>query len=240
MTRTSAPRPALCFDATGTLIELTASVGEVYAEVAREHGIELPAWRLDDAFRRVMRHPLPNTPVSPAPIDDAGQRQADRDLWSERIRQTFQATDSTVRFEDFGAFAETLFETFREARRWRSRPGVALTLARLHAEGDAMAVVSNFDHRLPDILEGLELTHYFESIEIPSPTARPKPARDLFERARTRLRRPLEELLYVGDDDPSVLEAIAAHGIRTVDVRALESFDCLPEWIASPATLPAT
>lgn len=103
-----------------------------------------------------------------------------------------------------------------------------------------MVVVSNFDHRLPEILKGLELAHFFGSIEIPSPTARPKPARDLFDRASARLGRPIEDLLYIGDDDPAVLEAIAAHGIRTLDVRALESFERLPEWIASPATLPAS
>ena len=38
-------RRAVAFDATGTLFEATESVGEVYARIARDHGIELPAWR---------------------------------------------------------------------------------------------------------------------------------------------------------------------------------------------------
>ena len=46
----------LCFDATGTLIETAEPVGEVYRRVALQHGIDLPAWRLQDAFARVLRH----------------------------------------------------------------------------------------------------------------------------------------------------------------------------------------
>ena len=52
-------RAGLCFDATGTLIEMTASVGEVYHQVAHTFGVDLPADQLDDAFRRVMRDAPP-------------------------------------------------------------------------------------------------------------------------------------------------------------------------------------
>ena len=86
-------RAGLCFDATGTLIEMTASVGEVYAEIAQAFGVELPAWRLDDAFRRVMRDAPPRGVEGETTKE---RRLCEMAWWSERIRQTFQATDRSV------------------------------------------------------------------------------------------------------------------------------------------------
>jgi putative hydrolase of the HAD superfamily len=229
-------KPAgICFDATGTLIERTASVGTVYSEIAARFGVELPAWRLDDAFTRVLRH-APERGVGASPGE---RRQHEIDWWSERIRETFQATDSTVRFEDFVSFAEALFETYRGPARWRLRPGVRAALARLARNGHPMAVVSNFDHRLPQILQAIEIEHYFLSISIPSTSGFRKPARKIFEGVAEALDRSIESLVYVGDDAPETLSAIAAHGLRTIEVAALASFEVLPEWVASPATLPS-
>jgi putative hydrolase of the HAD superfamily len=228
--------PGLCFDATGTLIEMTASVGDVYAEVARGFGVELPAWRLDDAFRRVLRHAPPRGETG---ASLAERRELETEWWSERVRQTFQATDSTVRFADFPAFAAALFETYRDGSRWRTRSDVVEALDALARAGHAMAIVSNFDHRLPDILQQLGLEHYFKTVIIPSSSGSRKPDRSPFEAAAASLGLGLTELIYIGDDAPDTLEAIAAHGLRVIDATTLPSFKVLPEWVARPATLPS-
>ena len=88
-----------------------------------------------------------------------------------------------------------------------------------------MAVVSNFDHRLPEILEALEIHHDFTSIEIPSRHGRAKPDRALFEAAANALGVALEALVYVGDDPAADLEAIRALGLTVVDVRATDTTD---------------
>lgn len=229
-------RPGLCLDATGTLIEMTKSVGEVYAEAAQAFGVDLPAWRLDDAFRRVLRSAPPRGVDG---RDREERRRREVEWWAERVRQTFQATDSTVRFQDFQGLSRALFETYAGGDRWRLRRGVASTLERLSEEGYAMGVVSNFDHRLPDVLQSLEIKDYFDFIEIPSERGERKPARALFEAAARSLCCGVDELVYVGDDSVETLRAIAAHGIRIFDISTLPSFEALPESLAATATLPS-
>lgn len=212
---------AVCFDATGTLIEPRESVGTVYARAALAEGIKLPAWRLDDAFQRVMR--------SAPPLAEAGMRgatRAEREAaelawWIERVRQVFQATDSTVEFADPKAFARGLFETWRRPECWRVRPGAHALLTTLRAAGLRLGLASHFDHRLPDILEGLDLTRFFEIVEIPSRHGLSKPGRALFEALAAALDARLDQLAYVGDDAPETLAAIGALGLRIFDVRSL-------------------
>ena len=226
-------RPGLCLDATGTLIEASQSVGEVYRQVALDFGVELPAERLDAAFRRVLRR-------APARASDANtpeeRRQAEVEWWTERIHETFEAADSSVHFDDFGAFAAALFESYREPGRWRPRAEVVATLRELARQGFSMLVVSNFDHRLPKILQDIEITGFFEAILIPAQFGWRKPDRRLFELAAERLASSLENLVYVGDDAPAVLEAIGAQGVRVIDVDRLKHFAALPECLAQTTT----
>ena len=206
----------ICFDATGTLIETQHPVGETYHRIALDFGVDLPAWRLDDAFRRILRH-APARGLEGPSFEERCAHEVE--WWFERIRQTFQATDSTVRFDDFPAFARTLFDFYARAEAWRPRPGVAALLARLRDRNARLFVVSNFDHRLPKILEALDLNQFFEEIVIPARAARAKPERALFEAVAAAVGQPLEALVYVGDDAPETLAAIAAHGLRVLDVR---------------------
>jgi putative hydrolase of the HAD superfamily len=208
---------AVCFDATGTLFEVAESVGTTYSRAAAAAGVKLPAWRLDDAFARVLRSSPPLARAALASASRAEREAAERAWWAERIRQIFQATDSTVRFADPAAFAAGLFEHYRRAAAWRVRPGVVELLTTLRAEGLRLVVVSHFDHRLPDILEALDLKRFFARIEIPVEHARAKPDPALFHDLAIAL--GLDALAYVGDDAPEVLAAIAELGIRVYDVR---------------------
>ncbi len=224
----------LCFDATGTLIELRESVGDVYHRAALEHGVRLPAWRLDDAFRRVLRH----APPLGTEGDDLESRCAgEQAWWSERIRQTFQATDSTVRFQDFKTFAASLFDAFGSGSLWQVRTGVPELLRVLRDRGHPMVIVSNFDHRLLKILEELELETFFEGVHLPAQVGAAKPERALFDAAARRFGVPIDQLTYLGDDSAETLSAIAALGVCALDIHAVESLSPLPDPIESAAKL---
>ena len=203
------------FDATGTLIEATESVGELYQRIALEHGIRLGAWRLEDAFGRVLRHAPPRGILG---ADEPARRENEIEWWFELIRQTFQATDSSVRFENFRTFARALFDAYQTPTAWRVRDGVTSLLEDLRQAGTPMCVASNFDHRLFKILETLELTAFFRSIELPSKHGVCKPDRAIFEAAASALDVPINTLAYIGDDAPDRLERIRAHGLRVIDV----------------------
>lgn len=212
---------AVCFDATGTLIEPWESVGTVYARAALAQGIKLPAWRLDDAFVRVLRGSPPLAGAGVCGASRAEREAAELAWWLERVRQVFQATDSTVEFPDPKGFARALFETWRGADVWRVRAGARELLAVLEAAGLRLGLASHFDHRLPEILESLDLLRFFEILEIPSRHGRAKPDRAVFEAVAEALGASLDELAYVGDDAPEVLAAIEALGLRIFDVHAL-------------------
>lgn len=219
-TRHSVLGHGVVFDATGTLIETTESVGESYRRIALRFDVDLPAWRLEDGFRRVLRHAPVRGTDGETP---EARRQGEVAWWFEIIRQTFQATDSTVRFADFPAFATALFDAYREGSAWRVRDGMRDVLEAVRAAEIPIAVISNFDHRLPDVLEALGIEHYFRSIILPSATGSAKPERGPFEAAAEALSCPLAELIYVGDDANDRLEKIADYGVQVVDIRTLEN-----------------
>jgi putative hydrolase of the HAD superfamily len=225
---------ALGFDATGTLIETAEPVGEVYQRVASEHGVDLPAWRLDDAFRRILRRAPPRGLAGGTP---EARAEGEIAWWVERIRQTFQATDSTARFADFPAFAAALFEHYRRAEAWRVRPGVPGMLAALRRRGWPLGIVSNFDHRLLEILQAIDLASHFDSVTLPIQCGVSKPDRGIFAAAAEALGCPIEELGYVGDDAPGILEAIRGLGLHVFDVRDIPSWDAFPDWLERTATL---
>ncbi len=235
MNPTSEADLAVCFDATGTLIETTRPVGETYRRVALEYGVDLPAWRIEDAFRRILKHAPPRGLEGATPAD---RRRSEFEWWVERIRQTFQATDSTARFPDFPAFATALFEIYRAPEAWRLRPGALEILQHLDRLEVSTGLLSNFDHRLPEILQGLEISSFFDVILIPSETGLRKPDRRLFELAADAFDCPLGRMVYVGDDEPAVLEAIGDHGLRVIDVKGIGGLERIPDLITRIAIVP--
>jgi len=226
---------ALSLDATGTLIETAEPVGQVYRRYALEQGVDLPAWRIEDAFRRILAQAPPR---GLAGASAAARRQGEIDWWRECVRQTFQATDSTARLPDFEAFARALFDFYRQGAAWRIRPGVRDMLATLRARGLPLAVVSNFDHRLIEIFQDLDLMDFFELILIPFETGLAKPDRRLFERAAAGFGVPLEQLGYLGDDPPEVLAAIARLAVVVFDAREIDALSRIPDLVVPTATLP--
>lgn len=219
---------AVLFDAAGTLIELTRSVGEIYSEVAADHGVALPAWRLDDAFGRVFRRQSPMCFPEVAPDAVTEMRERERAWWRDLVRQTFQATDSTVRFADLDALFETLWRHFADPQSWRLRPGVRDALAALRAAGIETGVVSNFDHRLPDLLQELGIYDEIRCTILPGTHGAAKPDPAVFEPALRALGVTAQEAVYVGDQPAVDGEAARAAGLRFIDVGQLGSLTELP------------
>ena len=155
------PVRAVLFDATGTLLLFRESVGEVYRAFALEFGVDLPASRIAEAFGRTFARaePLlfPGEPRERRPL-------LERQWWWLQVRSTFRAADSTARFSDFEAYFDRLWNHYASAAAWQLAPGARRALHALRARRVPMAVVSNFDHRLPKILEDLGIIRYFENV----------------------------------------------------------------------------
>jgi putative hydrolase of the HAD superfamily len=216
---------AVLFDAAGTLIAPAEPVGETYARLAREQGVTLSAARIDDAFRRVFAS-------APANVHPGSSRERAAELerawWSARVRETFLATDGTARFRDFDAYFAALWAHFARGAAWRVRPGAAEALRTLHAEGRRLAIVSNFDQRLPGILRELDLASAFEQIVLPVDCGAAKPDRAIFDACLARLGLAASACAYVGDH--ARLDLLAAHeaGMTAIDVGELATLADLP------------
>ena len=219
---------AVLFDAAGTLIVLREPVGATYARIARDFGVEIPPWRLDDAFRRILRG------APPLVFADAADDTIDaleRGWWRERVRSTFLAADGAARFRDFDACFEHLFEAYARPELWRAAPGAMEALAALRDRGLGLAVVSNFDRRLPVLLDGLGLGEFLTTVVLPSDARAAKPDPRVFRLALMRLDVGADEAVFVGDDAERDLAGARAAGMRAVDVGDLATLADLPERI---------
>jgi putative hydrolase of the HAD superfamily len=219
---------AVLLDAAGTLLRPREAIGATYSRFAAAHGVELPAWRLDDAFRRVLRAAPPMAfPDQPSDRVDALERA----WWRERVRDTFRAADQTARFGDFDAFFSALFAHYARAEAWVLLPGAREGLEALRRSGRQVAVLSNFDRRLRGLLAGLGVR--VDRVLLPAELGAAKPDLRCFERALAELGVAAAEAVYVGDDPDQDLAAAARAGMRAIDATSLATLGELPERIAA-------
>lgn len=224
----SGPIRAVLLDAAGTLIRTREPVGETYARVARAYGVDLPGWRLEDAFRRIHASAPPMAfPGKPA----RRVRELEREWWRSRVRETFKATDQTAHFREFDACFDALFAHFAAPAAWRVMPGASEALGRLRAAGLRLAVASNFDHRLGPILEALDLARFFELVWGPAEAGVAKPAAVFFARLLARLGVAAEAAVHVGDDPEQDVAAARAAGLHAIALAPPATLRDLPERI---------
>lgn len=215
---------AVLLDATGTLMALRGSVGEAYARAARAQGLQISAWRLDDAFRRALEQAPPMVfPAAPRQERPALERR----WWRERVRVTFLSADSSQRLPDFDACFDRLWAHFSAPEAWQRREGAVALLESLRARGLRTAIVSNFDARLPSILAGLGLAERLDAIVLPCTAGAAKPDPAIFRCALETLRVAPQEALFVGDDAERDLDGARRAGLRAVHVGSLATLDAL-------------
>lgn len=225
---------AVLFDAVGTLFELREPVGACYSRAAAAQGVALSSARLDDAFTRYC---LGAPPAPGAPGGAEALPENERAWWHEVVRGTFRSADSTLRFPDFEALFAALWEHFGKASSWQLREGVAAGLESLKVADLHLAIVSNFDHRLPALLTGLGLLAKFECVVLPTTCGARKPDPLPFRAAVDALEVATADCLYVGNDPDLDLDAARAFGITAINVGDLEFGPELGATILATATL---
>ncbi len=210
---------ALLLDAMGTLIGLRRSVGSSYAALAAEFGLEADADAIDRAFPAVYRQA---PPLAFPGLAGADLRAAEIHWWGERIATVFQqalpnAQDQLAEGLPTG-LAEALFEHFADPGLWRVYPEVPPCLQRWRQRGLRLAVVSNFDSRLPGLLEGLGVAEHLHTVVVSSAAGAAKPDPAPYRQALEALGLPAEAVWHVGDSPEDEAGADAA-GIRCLLVQ---------------------
>jgi len=197
---------AILFDAAGTLFYLTKTVGDHYAYVGREVGLDLDAQKLESAFHAAWKQ-LPRRPAIDGPRKDD-----DKGWWRELVRRVFDQVAPSVSELDRDNFFEVAYEHFAEPGVWELYPEVPEVLEQLRPRFQ-LAIISNFDGRLRFILQHLGISNYFSYIFISSELGADKPDPEIFRRALKLIHLNADEVLHVGDDPERDWKAASAAGL---------------------------
>jgi putative hydrolase of the HAD superfamily len=184
---------AILFDAAGTLFFLTKTVGDHYAYVGRELGLNLDAQQLERAFHSAWQQ-MPRRPAIDGPREND-----DKGWWHELVGRVLDQVAPSLSELDRDNFFEIAYEHFAEAGVWQLYPEVPEVLEKLRPRFQ-LAVVSNFDGRLRFILQHLGISNYFSYIFISSELGTDKPDPEIFRRAVKVMHLGANEVLHVGDD----------------------------------------
>lgn len=201
---------AITFDVTHTLLACP-SLGAQYAAVLARHGIRVAAQEVEAAIPLVWQEL--SCAASPARDRFVQHAKGARGFWRHFVERTCELVDAP-RPSAFAA-AE-LFDRFAHPEVWEVAPGAHRMLADLRRQGLKLAVISNWDQRLPLLLERLELAELFDTIAVSAIVGVEKPHPRIFETALAALGVAAARALHVGDSRRDDLE-----GARGVGMQAL-------------------
>jgi putative hydrolase of the HAD superfamily len=224
---------AVTFDVTHTLIH-TPHLGEIYAEVLRRHRVDVDP----PAARRLVGEVWQEFACSADPGLDrfATHPEGERGWWRRFLERMCEHLEAPVpsRFA-----AAELFHRFGTAAAWEVYPEVPEVLEALVAQRLRLGVVSNWDHRLPGLLEELDLARFFGTITYSQQAGVEKPDSRIFLQALAELEVEPTAAVHVGDGQLEDVEGAVAAGLGALhlvrrgtggDLRDLSS---LPERVAS-------
>jgi putative hydrolase of the HAD superfamily len=209
--RLPAPQ-GLLLDAMGTLIGLREPVGHTYARVAAAHGLSLNPQRIEQGFRQAYSQA---PPLAFPGLAGAELRQAELTWWCGRIEHSLAAAGAAAMP---AALGEALFNHYADAAAWQVYADVVEQLPRWCQRGLKLAVVSNFDSRLPGLLEQLGLSRWLAAVVVSSSAGAAKPAAAPFRIALEQLQLEAGQVWHVGDSAEDVAGAAAA-GLACIRVR---------------------
>lgn len=211
--RNSPPPQVIFLDAVGTLFGVRGSVGQIYCDVAEQFGVTADARAVDDAFFQSFKAAppmaFPNVDVTEIP----GREFA---WWRAIAVQTFQQVQVFDHFTDFSAFFDALYAYFATAKPWFLYSDITTALPYWKDRDIQLGIISNFDSRLYQVLEALDLGQYFESVTISTEIGAAKPNPKLFLAALQKHDCPPEAAWHIGDSFKEDYEGANAAGIRGI------------------------
>ncbi len=198
-------------DAVGTLFGVKDGVGQVYATMARQAGVDVGSDRLEHSFRAAFRASTP--PFFPG-VDADNIPDREFQWWEAIAKDTFTRAGVIEQFENFSEFFSLLYTHFATPDPWFIFADVVPSLEAWHDRGIELGVISNFDTRLYDLLESLGIKHYFRTITISSIVGAAKPDQKIFLDALDKHDCPPGQALHIGDSKVEDYEGAIKVGIK--------------------------
>ena len=198
------------FDAAGTLLRVKGSVGQVYLDHARKYGVRVSEDALQQAFQRAFADAPPLAFLVSDPMEI---KACERLWWFDVVHNVFYRTGM---FEDFDKYFDEVFSYFASSQAWELYPETLQTLQALEERGLELGIVSNFDSRLYEILLGLGIDRFFESVTLSSSAGVAKPSLQIFKRALAKHGVSPGEALHIGNSLREDVQGASAAGIKAV------------------------
>ncbi|MBI4639714.1 MAG: HAD-IA family hydrolase [Candidatus Tectomicrobia bacterium] len=186
---------AVFLDVGGTLVYPYPSVGEIYASIGRKFGAKASPEIVERSFRQAWKL-LQSEQDAKTDLKYGTNEVESKIWWRQVVEETFRLAGG---IQDIEGCFEELYQIFAEPRVWRIFPEVIDVLDQLRGNGCVVGIISNWDHRLPGILEGLGLHRYFDHIVISSQIGWEKPAPEIFQKALEMSNVAPQKALHVGD-----------------------------------------
>jgi putative hydrolase of the HAD superfamily len=185
---------AVSLDAGNTLLHCDPPPAAIYAEHLSRLGPEVTADSIRPVFREAWAEMQQQTPPGRDRYGsvDGGERA----WWGQFVRLVLRRLDHPAPWRPL---LDELYAAFSRPEIWTTYPDTLPALAALRRAGTSLAVVSNWDRRLPTILDRLRLTPYFDTITVSGLEGVEKPSAEIFRRTVARLGVAAGEVLHVGD-----------------------------------------
>lgn len=197
------------FDVGGTLLDPTPSVGRVYAEAGAPLGLQASAKDMEAAFRRQWSAHI--AALGRRALTLAKTEEENFDWWRQLV---FRVLADVGFAGDREAVFQACWAAFERPSAWHVYDDALPTLSAFEARGLRQGVLSNWDQRLPALLEMLGLRRFFEPLGVSCFEGVEKPDRRFYELACERVGLEPREILYVGDRQDLDLEPARAVGMN--------------------------
>ncbi len=224
---------AVLLDAMGTLLALDDPAGALVKALRERHGLELSLEQAGHALAAEIAYYRDHHDegVDAASLGDLRLRCA------LVLRTALPAPARALP-------DEALVAALLAALRFRPYADALPALTALRARGLRLAVVSNWDCSLPQVLGALGLAEHVDAVITSAQTGAAKPAPAIFAAALARLGVAAEDAVHVGDSPGHDVTGARASGLRAIllrrdggsacapstppDVAVIDSLDALP------------
>lgn len=215
-------RLAVFFDVGGTLVDVSPSIGHVYANACAARGATSSPAALQRAFDHAW---VALSQEVPRGADRYRLFPGGETGWWEQV--------SSRAFDLCGVPlpqrppVDELRSMFGKAEAWRIFPEVRDALGELRRLGYRLGVLSNWDSRLPDLLAALDLETHFEAVTYSAAAGYEKPHPAIFAAALAALDVEPSRAVHIGDRLDEDYAGARAAGMRAVLVRREPSSETL-------------
>jgi len=183
-------------DAMGTLFELKNTVGEIYQQYADKYGVKTDPEAIEQAFIDSFKSA---PPLAFLEAELPQIKQQEFNWWKQVVSATFEQLGLLSNFADFNAFFVEIYHYFGTGEPWYIFPDTIDSLTRWSDRKIELGIISNFDSRLLEVLNHLDLNQFFTSITISSTAGFAKPDVNIFHLALRKHHLAPHQAWHIGD-----------------------------------------